>query len=666
MINSRTLTIAILMLLFFTILIVKLIDIQVFKSEELKYFAQRQQTRWESITAERGRVYDRNNLLLEYNRHDVTYSVDLRMLKKSGKKKIAQKFSEIFGKDYSHYMNLMSGSKKMVVIEKKVNPETAALLKDFKVEGLKFDEDPSRVYQYGRLASHVLGYVDETKHGITGIEKSYDTELFGVCGTKLVERNALGQIIAVSQEENYPAISGSNLVLTINKTYQEILEQELKSGIDQYGGKSAMGIIMDPGNGEILALANSNDFDPNIYSEFALDDRRNRCISDTYEPGSTFKAFTLAALLEENLVSINDKCFVENGTFRFKNKIIKDTHPDGWLTVKQVFEKSSNIGFAKLVQKIDNDKYYKYLRGFGFGNFTSIDLPGEVKGKLKKPNLWSSLSKVYMSFGYEVAVTPIQLITAFSALINGGILYQPFILKKKVDDSGKLISENSPTAVRRVISEKTSQIMRDLLIGVVKNGTGVNAKLDDFNAGGKTGTSKKIIGTEYSDTEYNSSFIGFFPAENPQLVCLIIVDSPEKGKYGGLVAAPIFKEVGNRIIQSDLEFFQDNIKPNTKSDNISTENSDENNSKLNVKYVSNEFKLKERSEVDIKKNLMPDLKNLPLRDGLLILNYLNVKYKVNGSGRIVYQSIKPGERINKKSLCILNCEEIKVNGTQVY
>ena len=274
-----------------------------------------------------------------------------------------------------------------------------------------------------------------------------------------------------------------------------------------YGGTSAVGIIMNPNTGEILSLANMNDFNPNEYWNYSDDDRRDRAVTDTYEPGSTFKGISMSALLDQNLVSENSKVYVENGKYRFRNVTIYDTHEHTWLTAEGVIEESSNIGMAKLIQNINDDLYYKYVRAFGFGNYTSTDLPGEVKGKLKKPNEWSAITKAYMSFGYEIAVTPIQMIIAYSAIVNGGILYQPQIIKRIVTQEGTVLSENEPKEIRRVISSKTSEEMRKMLIGVVENGTGKNAKMDFITVGGKTGTSQKLVNGSYSKSNYNSSFI---------------------------------------------------------------------------------------------------------------------------------------------------------------
>lgn len=662
MINSRALLIIIVMFLFFAALVVKLVDIQIVKSEELKYYAQRQQTGIEIIPADRGLIYDRNNVLLVYNRPDVSFYVDLRMVTQKSKNDIASTFSKILGKSVNHYLGLMREGKKTICIEKKVPYEKASTLKALKRVGLFYKDDPSRIYHYNNLASHVLGYVNSDLKGVMGVSEYFENVLKGQNGTRVVDKDAVGDIVTVEDDKTDPAIPGDNLYLTIDKNYQSILEEELRNGINQYGGTSATGIIMDPNTGEILAIANISDFDPNEYWKYDDFQRRNRAITDTYEPGSTFKSFTLASLIDQKLIRLNENIFVENGTYRFKNVNIKDTHPFKNLDVKGIFEQSSNIGVAKLVQRIDDEKYFKYLRGFGFGNYTSITLPGEAPGKLKKPTEWSSVSKAYISFGYEVAVTPLQMITAFSTLINGGVLYAPQLLSKEVTSDGELVKEFSPKEIRRVISSETSKEMRELLAGVVKNGTGKKAFSELISIGGKTGTSQKLVNGSYSKKDYNSSFIGFFPVDDPKVLCLILINSPDQGRYGGLVAAPIFKNIAERIVQTDLNKFQQDVNYDQLK----------NLKFVNAKPDNNSVESKQTTTVDLKKitftstKKMPDLVNSSIKDAIYVLTKLGIKYKIHGSGIIVSQSIPAGSELNNTKICELECSEIYIKGAALY
>jgi len=661
MINSRALLIVISMFLFFAALIIKLVDIQILKSEELKYFARKQQVGVEKIPADRGLVYDRNNVLLEYNRHDISFYADLRMVSSKSKDEIAEKFSQVFGKSKTHYLKLLSGSGKTICLEKKAPSEKAIQLIGFKKTGLFYRQDPTRVYHYGSLASHVLGYVNTEYNGLTGVAQTFNQVLKGEEGIRLVERNAIGEVVTVEDKETKPAIPGNNLYLTIHKSYQAILEDELKNGLKEFGGSSATGIIMEPYSGEILALANASDFNPNEYWKYNDDVRRNKALTDTYEPGSTFKVITMASLLDQKLCSLHESIYVENGTYKFRNVNIKDTHPFNHLTTTQVIEQSSNIGVAKLIQRLDDETYYKYLRGFGFGYSTSIQLPGEAGGLLRKPNQWSALSKTYLSFGYEISVTPIQLITAFSAVINGGVLYQPQIVKSQVRYDGSFVYQAQPKEIRRVISSGTSDLMRKLLAGAVKNGTGKKAASDLIEIGGKTGTSQKLIDGRYSRAHYNSSFVGFFPVDNPKVAMLILVNSPDVGKYGGLVAAPIFKRVAERIVTDDIQNFQKSI-PEERVIELKYA-SDVKHKDSAYDYLRN---IEVQEAVFKSNNRMPDLSYVTVRDAITILTQLGIRYKINGSGIILSQSISPGQKLTGDEVCILNCSELTIRGASVY
>ncbi len=604
--NSRALVVIIGIIVFFFALLFKLFDVQIIKSDELKYYAERQQTKLEKVEPERGLIYDRDDVLLAYNKNDVSFFLDLRMADKADRQKIAEKFSSVFVKSKSYYLKLMNQTSKTFCIEKKAPGEKALLLKNFKADGLFSVEDPTRVYHYKNLASHILGFTDQKDYtGVNGIEKSFNDLLKGEEGVRLVERNAVGDVMTFSEDETREAVPGDNIYLTIKRSFQSVLEEELQKGISDFDASSGVGIIMNPNTGEILALANINDYDPNNYWDFSDDARRNRSVTDTYEPGSTFKSFTMATLLDQNLCKETERINVENGKYRFKNANISDTHSFENLTVRGIIEQSSNVGISKLSQRIDDELFYKYLRGFGFGNYTAINLPGEVKGTLKKPNEWSGITKAFMSFGYEISVTPIQLATAYSAIVNGGILYKPLIVKKITNENGEVVVNNESKEVRRVISEKTSERMKSLLKGVVDNGTGKLANLDIVPVGGKTGTSQRLVDGKYT-RNYNSSFVGFFPVENPQIVCLILLNSPNVGKYGGLVAAPIFKKVATRLIELEPGLIgkPEDLPVKKDYDFVSTSNHpDEDNVSATVK------KPEEIQKYNSKTKVMPELKD---------------------------------------------------------
>ncbi len=655
------------MSMIFLALVIRLVSLQVFQSDELSYFAKRQQTNTEIVRADRGFIYDRNDVLLVYNRNDYSFYVDLRMLPAEEKQKLAKLFSKILNKNKSHYLRLLQPKGKTICLEKKVPYEKSIKLSEFNHPAFFYIEEPTSVFHYGSVASHVLGYVNGDYKGTNGISESFDNALNGQDGFRLIERNAMGDIISISEDETISPSPGDDIYLTIDKRFQSIAEEELKKGLNLTTAESATCIIMNPNTGEILAMANVNDYDPNSYWKFDDYERKNRSITDSYEPGSTFKAFTIAALFEEEACNENEVINVENGVYKFKNNYIHDTHKFESLTVKRVIEESSNIGIAKLILRLDDEKFYQHIRNFGFGTYTSVSLPGEVNGKLTDLSKWTSLTRTYMSFGYSISVTPLQLTTAFCALVNGGILYQPQIVKKQVDKNHNTVNLFPPVFVRKVISEKTSQRIRSILSGVVKNGTGNMAKIDSIEIGGKTGTSKITVNGKYSNDLYNSSFVGFYPVDNPELVCYVLINKPKGKYYGGLVAAPVFKNIVERIIglkkiksnqydsKSDYRITQNKIEKDNEIIINKSERPDENTNDAKNVFASN-----------FNNKIMPDLRNKTIKEALLIMNEMGIRCTISGSGVVVEQSISPGSSTMNKKSCNLKCSQISSTGARIY
>ncbi|MGE5680810.1 MAG: penicillin-binding protein [Bacillota bacterium] len=671
--NSRALVVIFALFIFFCVLAARLFTIQIKKHADYDYYAKNQQVEKKTIRAERGFIYDRNGELLAYDRNDVSFYVDVKMPKEKQVDSISAKFAETFGKSRSYYKNLIKrSSTRIVCLEKKVPADKAIRLKDYRIDGLFSKEDPTRVYSYDNLASHVLGYVNDNYEGTEGIEKRYNKYLTGNDGTLIIQRDVRGRMITVSEDATIQPVPGDNLYLTIDKSYQKVVEEELKKGCEEFQSKSAVAIVMDPHNGEILALANFPDFNPNNYWEYKDEARRNRALTDTYEPGSTFKSITLSSLVDQKLCRFDETIFAENGRYKYRKANITDSHRHQYLTVRGVLEQSSNIGMAKLIGRINEDKFYKYLRNFGFGNYTFIDLPGEAKGKLKKPGNFNELTQAFMSFGYEVSVTPLQITAAYAALINGGNLYQPHILKKVMTRGNEVKEEVAPMMLRNVIQESTSAKMRNLLLGVVENGTGDKAKIEDIKVGGKTGTSQQLINNKYSSSSHNSSFVGFFPVENPQVLIYVLVNAPKVGQYGGVVAGPIFKNIAERLLKTDMNLLS-KVKGGGKGqeqktfDNVFVKNVKE--EKGTTKYsdpsVQQPAAMKKAAKIIISKNIMPDLTNSNLRDAISALTEMGLKYKVSGSGKVVSQSIVSGQQIKPGLLCILKCEERKLSGVRI-
>lgn len=661
MINSRALFLTGILLIVFVTLVAKLFTIQIAKNEYYSLLAEKQQNKPVVVRAERGLIKGLNGEVLSFTRDYISFFVDTRMMNAKRVDSIAALFSKVFNKPKFFYKKMIDEGVNNVCIEKKAPMEKAIELKKIVIEGMFYQEDFSRVYPYGSLASHVIGYVNKDIVGVEGIEKKYNKELTGTDGYFVFERDVLGRIVSVNEKLSSPTVSGNQIILTINKSYQKILEEELSAGLKKYGGESAVGIIMNPNTGEILALANSPDFDPANYQLFSAEARRNRALTDTYEPGSTIKSIVLAIMLEKNLIKEDEVIDTEMGNYIYKNVKISDSHPFASLTVREALEQSSNVGMTKLSFRLNDDILYKYLRDFGFSNATQIDLPSEAEGLLKKPDRFSGLTKAFMSFGYELSVTPLQIISAYSALVNGGTLHQPYIVSSVVSNTGNILLENKPKKIRTVISKSTSDKIKDFMVGVVEQGTGTAAQLEDVIAGGKTGTSQRLMNNSYSSSHHNSSFVGFFPADHPKIVAFILVNAPQIGKYGGLVAAPIFQKVSKRMIEADLNLVPSKKKIHRKENfveqliaDLKTAPKKTTRSYLNVGEKNENDQ--PRKFFNGNRTTMPNLMNKSIRDVVAQLNELGLKYKVSGTGKVVWQSIEPGANIYQDSICIIKCD----------
>ncbi len=640
-------------------IVMHLYKTQVVEHDYWLFLAEKQQRKTVNAYAERGLIKDRNGEILAYSKDQKSYYVDTRMLvKKVHKDSLIRTFSRVFNKSKSYYENLINSKKGNVLLEDNVSKEKEILLTDFYLDAVKKEEKHARIYPYNNIAAHVLGYVNNDFRGIEGLEKQFNKILQGENGKYMIERDVHGNFLTINEELSEKPKNGATITLTINLNYQKILDEELQKGIETFGGASATGIIMDPNTGEILAISNYPNFDPNTYSKFNNEQRKNRAITDPYEPGSTIKPIIMSILLEENKVKPTEFVNTFNGTYSTNGVKIRDTHEYGSLTVKDVVVNSSNIGMAVLSDRLKRDLFYKYLRDFGFGNQALTQLPGESGGLLKRPEKFDKLTQMFMSFGYEIMVTPIQLVSAYCALVNGGVLYKPQLVKQ-IKYYDNTVEEFKPVKLRQVISEKTSNIIKSFMLDVVERGTAKNAKLEAVKVGGKTGTTQRLENNSYSKSNYYTSFVGFFPYEAPKVVCYIMVSSPEKAKYGGSVAAPIFKNVADRLIEADVTLLPDfRVKPTeilTKEIKKQVKNS---NSEVYGNYSKSENKVSKKS-YNIK-NGMPDLVNLSLREAVAILSDLNVKYKVIGKGKVVKQSITPGEKLSPNSVCVIECKSEKI------
>jgi cell division protein FtsI (penicillin-binding protein 3)/stage V sporulation protein D (sporulation-specific penicillin-binding protein) len=407
------------------------------------------------------------------------------------------------------------------------------------------------MYPNGEMLSHVLGFVNHEHKGVQGIESVMDDYLRGHNGFRFIEHDRTGREIVPYRGQERPPRNGCNVRLTVDMGLQNIVETELNEAVKQLKPEWATVILMNPRTGEILALANRPNFDLNDLGDAEPKQMKNRAVIDMYEPGSVFKIVGAAGALNEGIVRSDTMIFCENGRFKYGGRILRDHHGYGTISVEQTLVKSSNIGAAKLALQLGDQRFYEYVRRFGFGERTGISLPGEIRGVVHPPHRWNKISITRMPMGHEIGVTPLQIATSMAVIANGGNLVIPQIVREISDEEGNIVTRFSPVVVRRVVARTVAEKVRDALVGVVsEKGTAALAKVAGFNVAGKTGTAQKVKPEGgYYDSKYVVSFVGFMPAEDPAFVCLVVIDdakTPAGQNYGGLVAAPIFSRIAER------------------------------------------------------------------------------------------------------------------------
>jgi len=634
---------------FFTLLfgaiIVRAYQLQIIEQDKLKEIIYGQYLKLVKLPPQRGTIYDRNKEVLAQSLEaDSVYAHPGKIKDKKG---IAKKLSPILQVSYRYVIDKLTSDQPFVWLMRKISPAQAQKIEKLKLEGIGFIQESKRFYPNKELAGHCLGFVGTDRKGLEGIELGYDSYLKGQEGYILVERDALGRNIHTQDIKQVNSTKGANIKLTIDNTIQYCVEKVLDEGVKQKKAQAGIAIVMDPKTGEILALAVRPTFNPNNFFEYTPDQWRNRAVTDAYEPGSTFKTFLVSSVLEEGISRPQDIFFCENGAYPLGNNVIHDVHKFGWLSLTRIITHSSNIGACKVAENLGKDKFYSYIRKFGFGSETGIDLPGETSGLLPLPYRWSRVDLGTISFGQGISTTPLQLITAFSAIANGGVMMKPHMVKTIFDDQGKIIKKFQPEERGRIVSENTSRQVTSMLTTVVgEGGTGENASIKGFSIAGKTGTAQKVDRTtrKYSSHKVASSFIGFLPADDPKLSILIIIDEPQGISYGGTVAAPIFKEAAYQI----LDYL--NIAPRKSSTTVAKNvtappTTDRNTSNSNGLFTR--VSLHTQSAV----STIPDFSGLSMREARDLAVEHNITVTMKGSGTACKQFPSPGAPIEHDRSC---------------
>lgn len=532
----------------FIIVILKVFYIQVFEYDKLNGLASDLWSRNLPIEADRGKIYDRNGVVLADN--ITTTSLVLIPNQIKDKKEVTEKLAEILNVSYDQmkehvYKN--TSIERVHPFGRRLDYKVAEKIEKLELEGVYLVRESKRSYPYGTELSHTLGFVGIDNQGLSGIELQYDDYLTGEYGAIKYFSDAKGNKLDLAQVYESPQ-NGVNVTLTVNHKIQASIERELDNVVTKYNPETALAIAMDPNSGEILGISSRPNFDAVNYQDYDIETlNRNLPIWATYEPGSTFKIITLSAALNEGLVDLDKDTFYDAGSVKVANAKIKcwKAGGHGAQTFLQVVENSCNPGFVELGNRLGKEKLFDYIDKFGFGKKTGIDLNGEASGILFDLDKVGPVELATTAFGQGVSVTPIQQITAVSAAINGGTLYKPYIVKSLNDpETNSVIKENTPTKVRQVISKETSSEVRRALESVVTNGSGRSAYIEGYRVGGKTGTAQKVKDGAYMVGNYILSFIGFLPADDPQVVVYVAINNPKRVvQYGGVVAAPIAKTI---------------------------------------------------------------------------------------------------------------------------
>jgi len=633
--RSRIIFISLGFVLLWTGLSIRLVKIMVFDSSHYRKIGFKQSKTQEPLIATRGNIFDKNEVPLTKN--IIHYSVGVHVENINNKNEIATSLSEITGRDSYFYSNKLKNKKTgYQVLELKVSRKVGEKIEK-ELPELKTKKSSRRFYPHANIASQIIGFTKHNDSGLVGIERHYEKFLAGTNGWVVKQKNVAGRKGSY-HKTSFPIkkpVQGSNIQLTIDIEYQSILQEELQRRIDEAGAKGAMGILMNPQNGDILAMASLPDFNLNDPNGFPLENQKNKVVTDQFEPGSTYKIVAATAALLSEKIKLSDEFNCEEGKVQIDGWTISDHEQFGVLTFPQIIANSSNVGVIKIAQKIGRDPIYNTSRSFGFGSYTGIGFPGESQGVLRKKSDWNHMSVASVSIGYEVAVTALQIASAYAAIANGGVLLKPQLVKQIIDEKGNVIYSPKPESIRKIAKPSVMHELKQILEKVVNEGTGTKADIEGWTIAGKTGTAIKYLEGSYS-RKYVSNFAGFFPSENPQVVGVVVLDEPNHGlHWGGYGAAPLFKRIAERIINLD-DSFKHYKNETVKSKSVLASKKDGIPPALStistVKPYTDGYVI------------IPDVRGMSIKKAKKLLIKNRLKPKFSGSGKVVWQFPKPGSQ----------------------
>ena len=555
----------------------------------------------------------------------------------------ARKLSKVLGKSRRKILSALRGKHTFVWIKRQVSPPIMEKVRSLKMEGVGVLQESRRYYPGRETAAHLIGFAGADNQGLEGLEKKYDDMLKGPASDLLQLRDALGRPFYIRRSQSSDS-EIHDLFLTIDKDIQYKAQQALEAAVAKTRAKSGQCVVMDVTTGEILAMAVVPKFNPNIFSRYRPEQWRNRVVTDSFEPGSIMKAFLLAAALEEKVVTPKTRINCEKGSFTFAGHRIHDTHPHGILTVREIVKYSSNIGAAKLGRKLGYKKFNRYLKRFGFGRRTGVGLLGEQKGFIRSDKNAKEIEQVTSFFGQGLTVTSLQIVTAMGAIANKGKLMRPYVVSRVVDRSGRTVQRTGPKVVRQVISERTSRVVTRILEEVVgEKGTGSEAAIRGFRVAGKTGTAQKVnpMTGRYFKDKYEALFAGFVPADKPRLAIVAMVDEPRGIPYGGVVAGPVFKDVG----LWSLTYLR--VTPQARWVSVKQKSRKKEATGDEKEKQTPQYRIHVRMPMAVSDGRLPDFAGQTMREVLRNSQSLGLKVKVKGSGLVCRQYPRPGVSLKK-------------------
>jgi len=608
----------------------QLIRINFFEGDQLRTLWNKQAIDYIPIAAQRGNIYDANGTLLATNSVNYKLALDPKVdgFAATQKDRLITTLSEITGRKTQYFESKIRSAprhSRYIVLANNLTITQKDRLEALGIQGVILEKNYTRKYTFNTLAAHALGFVNNTFNGQTGLERYYNQELKGVDGQQQVRRDANNNIFEYIGAPRKLPRQGYSLRTTLDAYIQAILEDELKAGVERTRSNYGVGIILDPVTGALKALANYPTFNPNKPGSSENENRRNFAISDMMEPGSTFKLVTAVSAVEQHKVELDEIFETGKGEKEVFGLTIRDHDPLGTITFKEVIQKSSNVASAEIAMRLGPDVFYQYVRNFGFGTPTNIDLSGEVDGQLTKPYEWSKVTLPFMAHGYEILTTPIQIAQAYAAFANNGIMMKPYVVESIVDENGEIVKTQKPQQIRRVAKKETIEKLLPVFESVLADsGTANWAYVEGLPVAGKTGTAKKVIDGRYQNV-YRASFVGFFPAEDPQYVCYILLDEPKTSVYGGYTAGPIFRQTATRIAGLDSD-------------------------------IQRKMRLEEGNPELIAQ--VPSFKGLTATQAERILTGMNLPYKFDGKeGYIIQQSVAPGDTLSEDEQLTLTLSE---------